>query len=250
MFLIIDCDVLYQFHQNAAVQARQVLVGLEIFNPRQMFHIQIVQAIPLAVHFCFGLTDSFNLFIKGMAELFVLLLADDAIAHILIKLAAQGLIFLFFLLQHFHIYKDNADTIVGNCDTTLFLGGKEKTTLKEMSEILGIETIDSFNTSETRGRELSHGLNYQKLGKQLMSEDEIAVMDGGKCILQLRGVRPFFSEKYDITKHPKYKYLSDFDKENAFDMEKHLRRRPAIVKPDEVFDYYEVDEADLQEDTE
>ena len=148
------------------------------------------------------------------------------------------------------IYKDNADTIVGNCDTTLFLGGKEKTTLKEMSEILGKETIDSFNTSETRGRELSHGLNYQKLGKQLMSEDEIAVMDGGKCILQLRGVRPFFSEKYDITKHPKYKYLSDFDKENAFDMEKHLRRRPAIVKPDEVFDYYEVDEADLQEDTE
>ena len=148
------------------------------------------------------------------------------------------------------IYKDNADTIVGNCDTTLFLGGKEKTTLKEMSEILGKETIDSFNTSETRGRELSHGLNYQKLGKQLMSEDEIAVMDGGKCILQLRGVRPFFSEKYDITKHPKYKYLSDFDKNNAFDMEKHLRRRPAIVKPDEVFDYYEVDEADLQEDTE
>ena len=148
------------------------------------------------------------------------------------------------------IYKDNADTIAGNCDTTLFLGGKEKTTLKEMSEILGKETIDSFNTSETRGRELSHGLNYQKLGKQLMSEDEIAVMDGGKCILQLRGVRPFFSEKYDITKHPKYKYLSDFDKKNAFDMEKHLRRRPAIVKPDEVFDYYEVDEADLQEDTE
>ncbi len=148
------------------------------------------------------------------------------------------------------IYKDNADTIVGNCDTTLFLGGKEKTTLKEMSEILGKETIDSFNTSETRGRELSHGLNYQKLGKQLMSEDEIAVMDGGKCILQLRGVRPFFSEKYDITKHPKYKYLSDFDKKNAFDMEKHLRRRPAIVKLDEVFDYYEVDKADLQEDAE
>ena len=148
------------------------------------------------------------------------------------------------------IYKDNADTIVGNCDTTLFLGGKEKTTLKEMSELLGKETIDSFNTSETRGRELSHGLNYQKLGKELMTQDEIAVMDGGKCILQLRGVRPFFSEKYDITKHPKYKYLSDFDKKNAFDMEKHLRRRPAIVKPDEVFDYYEVDEADLQEDTE
>lgn len=145
------------------------------------------------------------------------------------------------------IYKDNADTIVGNCDTTLFLGGKEKTTLKEISEILGKETIDSFNTSETRGRELSHGLNYQKLGKQLMTEDEIAVMDGGKCILQLRGVRPFFSDKFDITKHPKYKYLSDADPKNAFDMEKHLRR-PAIVKPDEVFDYYEIDAADLQED--
>ena len=148
------------------------------------------------------------------------------------------------------IYKDNADTIVGNCDTTLFLGGKEKTTLKEISEILGKETIDSFNTSETRGRELSHGLNYQKLGKQLMTEDEIAVMDGGKCILQLRGVRPFFSDKFDITKHPKYKYLSDADPKNAFDMEKHLRRRPAIVKPDEVFDYYEIDAADLPEDTE
>ena len=145
------------------------------------------------------------------------------------------------------IYKDNADTIVGNCDTTLFLGGKEKTTLKEMSEILGKETIDSFNTSETRGRELSHGLNYQKLGKELMTQDEIAVMDGGKCILQVRGVRPFFSDKYDITKHPNYKYLSDYDKKNAFDMEKELKRRPAIVKPDEVFDYYEIDAADLQE---
>ncbi len=147
------------------------------------------------------------------------------------------------------IYKDNADTIVGNCDTTLFLGGKEKTTLKEISEILGKETIDSFNTSETRGRELSHGLNYQKLGKELMTQDEIAVMDGGKCILQLRGVRPFFSDKYDITKHPKYKYLSDTDPKNTFDMEKHLRRRPAVVKPDEVFDYYEIDAADLPEDT-
>ena len=147
------------------------------------------------------------------------------------------------------IYKDNADTIVGNCDTTLFLGGKEKTTLKEMSEILGKETIDSFNTSETRGRELSHGLNYQKLGKQLMTEDEIAVMDGGKCILQLRGVRPFFSDKFDITKHPNYKYLSDSDKKNVFDVEKHLRRRPALVKPEEVFDYYEIDAADLTEDT-
>lgn len=139
------------------------------------------------------------------------------------------------------IYKDNADTIVGNCDTTLFLGGKEKTTLKEISEILGKETIDSFNTSENRGREVSHGLNYQKLGKELMTQDEIAVMDGGKCILQLRGVRPFFSDKYDITKHKNYAFLSDADPKNAFDMEKHIKRRPAIVKPDEVFDYYELD---------
>ena len=144
------------------------------------------------------------------------------------------------------IYKDNADTIVGNCDTTLFLGGKEKTTLKEMSELLGKETIDSFNTSETRSNQKSYGLNYQKLGKELMTQDEIAVMDGGKCILQLRGVRPFFSDKFDITKHPNYRYLSDADPKNAFDMEKHIKRRPAIMKPDEVFDYYELDAADLE----
>ena len=108
---------------------------------------------------------------------------------------------------------------------------------------------DSFNTSETRGRELSHGLNYQKLGKELMSQDEIAVMDGGKCILQLRGVRPFFSDKYDITKHPKYRYLSDYDKKNAFDVERYMKRRPAIVKPEEPFDCYEISETDLQEGT-
>ena len=150
------------------------------------------------------------------------------------------------------IYKEHADTIIGNCDTTLFLGGKEKTTLKEISEVLGKETIDSFNTSENRGRDVSHGLNYQKLGKELMSQDEIAVMDGGKCILQLRGVRPFFSDKYDITRHPKYKYLSDYDKKNTFDIEKFLKRqrRPVIIKPDTVFDYYEIDAADLQEVTE
>ena len=148
------------------------------------------------------------------------------------------------------IYKDNADTIVGNCDTTLFLGGKEKTTLKEMSEILGKETIDSFNTSETRSNQKSYGLNYQKLGKELMTQDEIAVMDGGKCILQLRGVRPFFSDKYDITKHPRYKYLSDANPNNAYDIEKEMKRRPAIVKQDEVFDYYEVGADELQEEAE
>jgi type IV secretion system protein VirD4 len=114
------------------------------------------------------------------------------------------------------LYKDNADTIIGNCDSMIFLGGKEKTTLKDLSETLGKETIDMFNTSDTRGSQRSYGLNYQKLGKELMSMDELAVMDGGKCILQLRGVRPFLSEKYDITKHPNYKYLSDFDKRNTF----------------------------------
>lgn len=123
------------------------------------------------------------------------------------------------------IYKDNADTIVGNCDTLLFLGGKEKTTLKEMEELLGKETIDTYNTGENRGREVSHSLNYQKLGKSLMSVDELAVMDGGKCILQLRGVRPFLSDKYDITSHPNYKYLSDSNPRNAFNIEKFLSRR-------------------------
>ena len=125
------------------------------------------------------------------------------------------------------IYKDNADTIEGNCDTTLFLGGKEKTTLKELAEVLGKETIDFYNTSDTRGTSQSYGLNYQKTGKELMSQDEIAVMDGGKCIMQLRGVRPFFSDKFDITKHKRYKELSDFDPKNAFDIEdyvKHLHR--------------------------
>ena len=144
------------------------------------------------------------------------------------------------------IYKDHADTIVGNCDTMLFLGGKEKTTLKEISEILGKETIDSFNKSENRGREVSHGLNFQKLGKELMTQDEIATMDGSKCILQVRGVRPFLSDKFDITAHPNYKYLSDFDKKNAFDPEKELRRRPAIVGQNKVFDYYEIDVGDAE----
>lgn len=138
------------------------------------------------------------------------------------------------------IYKDNADTITGNCDTLLFLGGKEKTTLKEMEELLGKETIDTYNTGESRGREVSHSLNYQKLGKSLMSVDELAVMDGGKCILQLRGVRPFLSDKYDITSHPNYKYLSDADPKNAFDVERFIRRRMK-VKADTVTDVYEVD---------
>ena len=139
------------------------------------------------------------------------------------------------------IYKDAADTIVGNCDVTLFLGGKEKSTLKEISEVLGKETIDTYNTSETRSNTNSYGLNYQKLGKELMSQDEIAVMDGGKCILQLRGVRPFLSDKYDITKHPKYKLLSDYDKRNAFDIEKYQRHN-LVLKPNDTFDLYDVGE--------
>ena len=145
------------------------------------------------------------------------------------------------------IYKDNADTIAGNCDTLLFLGGKEKTTLKEMEEMLGKETIDTFNTGESRGREVSHSLNYQKLGKSLMSVDELAVMDGGKCILQLRGVRPFLSDKYDITSHPNYRYLSDYDPKNAFDIGKHLRRQLKLRLEEECV-VYEMEISDEDEE--
>ena len=140
------------------------------------------------------------------------------------------------------IYKDNADTIIGNMDTSIFLGGKEPTTLKELEAALGKETIDTYNTGESRGRETSHSLNYQKLGKSLMSQDELAVMDGGKCILQLRGVRPFLSDKYDITKHPNFKYTADASKKNAFDIEAFLSARLRL-KPNDVCDVYEVDAA-------
>lgn len=145
------------------------------------------------------------------------------------------------------IYKDHADTIEGNCDTTLFLGGKEKTTLKEMAEMLGKETIDLYNISDTRGTSQSYGTNYQKTGKELMSQDEIAVMDGGKCIMQLRGVRPFFSDKFDITQHKQYQNLSDYDSKNTFDIEKYLKSvKPGSMKMsrdqviDEVFDAGEI----------
>jgi len=138
------------------------------------------------------------------------------------------------------IYKDNADTIVGNCDCSIFLGGKEPSTLKDLSAALGKETIDTFNTGESRGRELSHSLNYQKLGKALMDVDELAVLDGGKCILQLRGVRPFLSDKFDITRHPNYRFLADADKKNAFDIKRFLSTR-LKPKPSEVYDVYEVD---------
>ena len=147
------------------------------------------------------------------------------------------------------IYKDSADVITGNCDTMLFLGGKEKSTLKELSDSLGKETIDTYNTSENRGREKTYGLNYQKLGKELMTQDELSRMDGGKCILQIRGVKPFFSDKYDITKHPNYKYLSDYDKKNEFDIEKFVGTK-AHLKPNdtvEVADMGEIEADDTAE---
>jgi type IV secretion system protein VirD4 len=147
------------------------------------------------------------------------------------------------------LYKDNADTIIGNMDSLVFLGGKEKTTLKEMAETLGKETIDTYNTGESRGREISHSLNYQKLGKELMSVDELAVMDGSKCILQVRGVRPFLSNKYDITRHPNYKYLSDADPKNTFDIEKFLNHRLKLKDKDE-YDTYEITIDDDEYDAE
>ena len=144
------------------------------------------------------------------------------------------------------LYKDNADTIIGNMDSRIFLGGSEPTTLKELNQSLGKETIDTFNTGESRGREVSHSLNYQKLGKDLATIDELAVLDGGKCILQLRGVRPFMSNKFDITKHPNYKYLSDADPKNNFDIEKYLSTQ-LKTKPDEVYQVFEVDASDVSE---
>ena len=150
--------------------------------------------------------------------------------------------------QHKALYKDNMDTIIGNCDSSLFLGGKEETTLKSWNSLLGKETIDMYNTSVTKGTQESHGQNFQKLGKDLMSVDELAVMDGGKCLLQIRGVRPFLSRKYDITKHPNYKYLSDFDEKNAFDIEKYLSTR-LPVRPGELYPNYEITPEELAAQT-
>ena len=146
------------------------------------------------------------------------------------------------------IYKDAAETITGNCDTMLFLGGKESTTLKEISETLGKETIDLYNTSDTRGQSRSYGLNYQKTGKELMSRDELAVMDGNKCILQLRGVRPFYSDKFDITKHKRYKQLSDYDKKNEFHVEEYMKHQMEVrLDPEEQFDLYMYEGSELEE---
>ena len=139
------------------------------------------------------------------------------------------------------LYKDNMDTIIGNCDSSLFLGGKEETTLKSWNSLLGKETIDLYNQSENRGSQVSHGLSYQKLGKELMTQDELAVMDGGKCIFMLRGVRPFLSDKYDLTRHPNYRYTADADPKNVFDMERYMKKQRAVVKPTDTFDVYEID---------
>lgn len=146
------------------------------------------------------------------------------------------------------LYKDNMDTIIGNCDSSLFLGGKEETTLKSWNSLLGKETIDMYNTSVTKGNQESHGQNFQKLGKDLMSVDELAVMDGSKCLLQIRGVRPFLSRKYDITKHPNYKYLSDSDEKNAFDIEKYLSTR-LPVRAGELYPNYEITPEELEAQT-
>ena len=148
------------------------------------------------------------------------------------------------------IYKENADTIFGNCDSVLFLGGREQSTLKDLAETLGKETIDIYNTSETRSNQNSYGMNYQKLGKSLMSEDEIAVMKGKKCILQLKGCRPFLSDKFDITKHPNYKYLSDFDKKNAFDIQKYQKSRKPKLNPEEKVQVFTINMENLQLPTE
>ena len=145
------------------------------------------------------------------------------------------------------IYKEQSDTIQGNCDSSIFLGGREATTLKELSAVLGRETIDTCNTGESRGRETSHSLNYQKLGKELMTQDELATMDGGKCILQIRGVRPFLSDKFDLTKHPNYKYLSDADPTNAFDPQAYLNRA-LHPKDEDTFDAYEIEDDEPEED--
>ena len=138
------------------------------------------------------------------------------------------------------IYKDNADTIIGNMDSQIFLGGTEKTTLKDLTEILGKETIDMYTTGNTKGSQESYNMNYQKLGKELMSMDELAVMDGSKCIVQVRGVRPFLSDKYDLTKHPNYPLTADYDKKNWFDIEKYLNRK-LVLHPNDEYEVFEVD---------
>ena len=200
----------------------------------QMFNVLCDKALEnggaLKTHVTCLLDEFANQKIPNFQHLISVIRSREISAHIVVQTQSQ--------LKA--VYKDNAETIIGNCSCVLFLGGKEKSTLKEISEALGRETIDLYNTSDTRGSQRSMGINYQKLGKELMSQDELAVMDGGKCILQVQGVRPFFSEKFDITKHPQYKYLSDSDPKNAFDIKKYLSRR-LTVRPEDAFEPYEFD---------
>ena len=200
----------------------------------QMFNVLCDKALEnggaLKTHVTCLLDEFANQKIPNFQHLISVIRSREISAHIVVQTQSQ--------LKA--VYKDHAETIIGNCSCVLFLGGKERSTLKEISETLGKETIDLFNTSDTRGSQRSMGVNYQKLGKELMSTDELAVMDGGKCILQVQGVRPFFSDKFDITKHPQYKYLLDSSKKNAFDIAKYLSRR-LTVRPDDVFDSCELE---------
>jgi len=200
----------------------------------QMFNVLCDKALEnggaLKTHVTCLLDEFANQKIPNFQHLISVIRSREISAHIVVQTQSQ--------LKA--VYKDHAETIIGNCSCVLFLGGKERSTLKEISETLGKETIDLFNTSDTRGSQRSMGINYQKLGKELMSTDELAVMDGGKCILQVQGVRPFFSDKFDITKHPQYKYLLDSSKKNAFDIAKYLSRR-LTVRPDDVFESCELE---------
>ena len=200
----------------------------------QMFNVLCDKALEnggaLKTHVTCLLDEFANQKIPNFQHLISVIRSREISAHIVVQTQSQ--------LKA--VYKDHAETIIGNCSCVLFLGGKERSTLKEISETLGKETIDLYNTSDTRGSQRSMGVNYQKLGKELMSTDELAVMDGGKCILQVQGVRPFFSDKFDITKHPQYKYLLDSSKKNAFDIAKYLSRR-LTVRPDDVFESCELE---------
>lgn len=200
----------------------------------QMFNVLCDRALEnggaLKTHVTCLLDEFANQKIPNFEHLISVIRSREISAHVIVQTQSQ--------LKA--VYKDHAETIIGNCSCVLFLGGKEQSTLKEISATLGKETIDSFNTSDTRGSQRSYGLNYQKLGKELMTPDELAVMDGGKCILQVQGVRPFFSDKFDITKHPQYKYLSDADPKNTFDVAKFLKRR-LKVRPDDVFEVCELE---------
>ena len=200
----------------------------------QMFNVLCDKALEnggaLKTHVTCLLDEFANQKIPNFQHLISVIRSREISAHIVVQTQSQ--------LKA--VYKDHAETIIGNCSCVLFLGGKEKSTLKEISETLGKETIDLYNTSDSRGSQRSMGINYQKLGKELMSQDELAVMDGGKCILQVQGVRPFFSDKFDITKHPQYKYLLDSNPENAFDIAKYLSRR-LTVRPDDIYECCEVE---------